>query len=144
MRLFQIFAFIVLISNTGQVLAAGGGSSSSSSDGDSSVYSATPKNPELKAARQAIARNDFTAAMKELRSVLKYQPDNADAWNLMGYSARKSDDFKTAESAYTKALELDPEHTQAMEYMGQMYLTLNQPDKAEELLARLKIGRAHV
>ena len=75
--------------------------------------------------------------MRELRSVLKYQPDNADAWNLMGYSARKTGDFKTAEAAYTKALEIDPKHTQAMEYMGEMYLTLKQPEKAEELLARL-------
>ena len=68
---------------------------------------------------------------------MKKQPDHADAWNLLGYSARKSGDFKTAESAYTKALEIDPNHTQAMEYMGEMYLTLKQPEKAEMLLGRL-------
>ncbi|MEC7706098.1 MAG: tetratricopeptide repeat protein, partial [Pseudomonadota bacterium] len=41
-------------------------------------------------------------------------------------------------TAYTKALSINPKHTRAMEYMGEMYLSLNQPEKAEELLSRLE------
>ncbi len=134
MKQALVLAFILLISSAHPGLAAGGGSDSG---GDSSSYSAVPKNPELKAARQAITRKQFAAAIIELQAVLETQPDHADAWNLLGYSARKSGDFITAEAAYTKALELDPKHTRAMEYMGEMYLTLNQPEKAEQLLDRL-------
>ena len=134
MKQAMVFALILLFGSTYQGLAAGSGSNNSVS---SSSYSAVPKHPELKAARQAITRKEFGLAIEELQAVLQTQPNHADAWNLLGYSARKSGDFKTAETAYKKALEIDPKHTQAMEYMGEMYLTLNQPEKAEQLLDRL-------
>ena len=135
MKQVMFFALFLLLNTTHHGLAAGGGGSDDNTA--SSSYSAAPKHPELKAARHAITRKQFTVAIDELRAVLDKQPEHADAWNLLGYSARKSGDFKTAEAAYTKALEIDPKHTQAMEYMGEMYLTLNQPEKAEQLLNRL-------
>lgn len=134
MKLRAICTFILLLSMPSLGLAAG---SSSSSDSGRETYSAPAKQPELKSARLAIARKDYSLAISELNAVLSKKPEHADAWNLLGYSSRKSGDFKTAKSAYTKALKIDPNHTQAMEYMGEMYLTLNQPAKAEELLARL-------
>ena len=134
MKLRVICTFILLLSMPSLGLAAG---SSSSSDSGRETYSAPEKQPELKAARLAIARKDYSLAIYELNTVLSKKPEHADAWNLLGYSSRKSGDFETAETAYKKALEIDPKHTQAMEYMGEMYLTLNQPAKAEELLARL-------
>ena len=52
----------------------------------------------------------------------------------------------TAESAhhdaafiyYFKALDLDPDHTSAREYLGELYVKLGQIDKAREQLARLE------
>ena len=134
MKLRLLCTFILLLLMPSLGLAAG---SSSSSDSGRETYSAPAKQPELKAARLAIARKDYSLAISELNAVLSKKPEHADAWNLLGYSSRKSGDFETAETAYKKALEIDPKHTQAMEYMGEMYLTLNQPAKAEELLARL-------
>ena len=134
MKLRVLCTFIVLLFMPSLGLAAG---SSSSSDSGRETYSAPAKQPELKAARLAIARKDYSLAISELNAVLSKKPEHADAWNLLGYSSRKSGDFETAETAYKRALEIDPKHTQAMEYMGEMYLTLNQPAKAEELLARL-------
>ena len=134
MKLRALCTFILLSFMPSLGLAAG---SSSSSDSGRETYSAPAKQPELKAARLAIARKDYSMAISELNAVLSKKPEHADAWNLLGYSSRKSGDFETAETAYKKALEIDPKHTQAMEYMGEMYLTLNQPAKAEELLARL-------
>ena len=98
----------------------------------------TSKNTELKAAESAINREEYKKAIVELNKILAEKPNHADAWNLLGFSARKSGDFKTAKTAYTKALSINPKHTQAMEYMGEMYLSLNQPAKAEELLSRLE------
>ena len=112
--------------------------SSYSDSGSDSNYTMTSNNTELKAAKSAIKRKEYKKAIVELNKILAEKPNHADAWNLLGFSARKSGDFITAKSAYTKALSIDPKHTQAMEYMGEMYLSLNQPSKAEELLSRLE------
>ena len=77
------------------------------------------------------------AALTALAIVTKDQPENADAWNLTGYANRKLGDFPQSEAAYEEALRLDPKHTRAMEYMGELYLTLDELDKAEALLKRL-------
>ena len=134
MKLSVLFTSLLLLVTPSLGLAAG---SSSSNDSGRETYSAPVKQPELKEARLAIARKDYPLAISELNAVLAKKPEHANAWNLLGYSSRKSGDFKRAEFAYTKALKIDPNHTQAMEYMGEMYLTLNKPAKAEELLARL-------
>ena len=135
MRRPLIFAiFLILIIPT-QGFSAG---SSSSDSGNNSSYSVTSKNTELKAAKSAINRKEYKKAIVELNKILAEKPNHADAWNLLGFSARKSGDFKTAKTAYTKALSINPKHTRAMEYMGEMYLSLNQPAKAEELLSRLE------
>jgi len=41
-------------------------------------------------------------------------------------------------TAYDKALTIDPEHKGALEYQGELFLTLKQPDKAKANLAKLK------
>ena len=130
--IFTIF-LILIIPNQG--FSAG---SSSSDSGNNSSYSVTSKNTELKGAESAINRKEYKKTIVELNKILAEKPNHADAWNLLGFSARKSGDFKTAKTAYTKALSINPKHTRAMEYMGEMYLSLNQPAKAEELLSRLE------
>ena len=70
-------------------------------------------------------------------AVLKY-PDNPDAWNFLGFSSRKLNKYDESKNAYRKALIIDPKHLGAMEYYGELYLTLNQPKKAKELLERLR------
>lgn len=111
------------------------GTSSSSGTSDKHEYSYTSS--AMKAANKLIKAEDFTAAAKTLNTEVMRNPDDADAWNLLGFSLRKSGQYEQAEVAYKTALSLDPKHTRAMEYMGELYLTLNQPDKAEALLDRL-------
>ena len=135
MRRPLIFTIFLILIIPAQGFSAG---SSSSDSGNSYSYSMTSKNTELKAAESAINRKEYKKAIVELNKILAEKPNHADAWNLLGFSARKSGDFKTAKTAYTKALSINPKHTRAMEYMGEMYLSLNQPEKAEELLSRLE------
>ena len=135
MRRPLIFTIFLILIIPAQGYSAG---SSSSDSGNSYSYSMTSKNTELKAAESAINRKEYKKAIVELNKILAEKPNHADAWNLLGFSARKSGDFKTAKTAYTKALSINPKHTRAMEYMGEMYLSLNQPEKAEELLSRLE------
>jgi tetratricopeptide (TPR) repeat protein len=62
----------------------------------------------------------------------------ADALNLLGYANRKLGDKSKAMTYYTKALNLEPNHLGANEYMGELYLEMNDLPKAEERLAILK------
>ena len=135
MRRRLIFTLFLILFIPAQGFSAG---SSSNDSGSNSSYSITSTNTELKAAKTAINRKEYKKAIIELNRILAKKPKYADAWNLLGFSARKSGDFKTAKTAYNKALSINPKHTQAMEYMGEMYLSLNQPSKAEELLSRLE------
>lgn len=91
-----------------------------------------------KMAETLIAKENYPKALAALALVIEDEPKNADAWNLKGFSHRKIGDYDASYQAYQTALALDPKHRQAMEYMGELYLTLGKLDEAEALLARLK------
>jgi tetratricopeptide (TPR) repeat protein len=57
---------------------------------------------------------------------------------MLGYSTRWLGKYDEAFAAYDKALALDPKHKGALEYSGVAYLKVNQKEKAEAQLARLK------
>ncbi len=69
--------------------------------------------------------------------MVRDQPDNADAHNLLGFSTRKLDDLETAKKHYDRALAIDPDHKGALEYLGELYLETGDLENAEALLARL-------
>ncbi len=91
----------------------------------------------LAKARKEIKKADYEDAVKLLTRVVRDQSDNADAYNLLGYSYRKLDDLKTAKANYDWALEIDPKHRGALEYLGELYLETGEVEAAEALLARL-------
>ena len=134
---YMFSAMVVLcLSMSGAAFAAG-----SSSDSSSASYqqSGTKKQSYLmKTATKHISDENYKRAFELLKQQVSISPDDADGWNLLGFSARKIGDFDTAKSAYATALTLDPEHTRAMEYMGEMYLSLNQLENAEALLEKLE------
>ena len=84
-----------------------------------------------------IAQDNYEAALSALAIVIKDEPKNADAWNLTGFSHRKLEQFDASKSAYETALSLNPKHERAMEYMGELYLTLGDVEQAEMMLAKL-------
>ena len=63
---------------------------------------------------------------------------HADVYNLLGFSLRKSGDPKTAFTYYKKALDFDPNHKGALEYLGELYVETGQLAKAQEHVAALK------
>lgn len=93
--------------------------------------------PSFVTAQKLIGAQDYSQALTALSLVIKDEPQNADAWNLKGFSHRKIGEFSASQSAYETALSLDPKHTRAMEYMGELYLTLGNLPEAEALLKRL-------
>ena len=98
--------------------------------------------PDLTSVRAKIKAKDFKAALAELMPMLETH-QHADAYNLLGFSLRKTGDYPQAYTYYRKALEFDPEHKGALEYLGELYVETGQLDKAREhvvILQRLCPG----
>jgi tetratricopeptide (TPR) repeat protein len=91
----------------------------------------------LTAARALIADSKWTEAVSELERV--NDSGNADWNNLMGYTLRKSGAGKwtASEKYYDAALKIDPNHRGALEYSGELYLSMGDLPKAEQRLAAL-------
>ena len=92
--------------------------------------------PDLTSVRGKIKSQDYAGALKELRSLAE-DNQQADVYNLLGYTLRKTGDFETALSYYARALELQPNHKAAREYLGELYVETGKMDKANEQLASL-------
>ena len=97
-----------------------------------------PANPEHDAGRQAIVMKDWNAAIQSLTAAERRDSRNADIQNLLGYAYRNSGKLDLALKYYTRALQLNPKHLGAHEYIGEAYLMMSNPAKAEEHLAALK------
>ena len=60
------------------------------------------------------------------------------AWNLVGFAARKTGDYPRALLAYERCLRLAPEFAPAREYLGEAYLELGDARRAREQLTWLE------
>jgi Tfp pilus assembly protein PilF len=98
----------------------------------------TVENQNITAARKAIDAKDFKGAVGYLTKAVEQEPDNADAHSMLGYSYRKTGVFDKSMEHYQKALKIDSNHRSAHEYLGELYLDMNQLDNAEKQLAALK------
>ena len=92
--------------------------------------------PDLSSVRAKISAKNYAAALTELRDIAE-DTQQADVYNLLGYTLRKTGDFKTSLTYYTKALELQPDHKAAREYLGELYVETGNIAKAKEQLAIL-------
>src|SRR5438309_8440378 len=93
--------------------------------------------PDLTSVRAKIKAKDYKSALAELTPMLETH-QHADVYNLMGFALRKTGDSKQAYTFYRKALDFDPEHKGALEYLGELYVETGQIDKARENVAALK------
>ncbi len=93
--------------------------------------------PNYTAAVEKIEAGDYEGAIPLLESVAQKDPDNADAFNYLGYTNRKLQRYAVALEHYQRALSIDSDHRGAHEYVGELYLETGNLEKAEEHLAAL-------
>lgn len=95
--------------------------------------------PDLTAIKAKIKAKDFVSARNDLFKLLN-DHEHADVFNLLGFSLRKTGDYANALKYYERALELNPEHLGAHEYIGELFVETNQMPRAKahlEVLVRL-------
>jgi cytochrome c-type biogenesis protein CcmH/NrfG len=123
--------FLLVLSPTAAAFAMGGGGS------PKPAATSGQKNPDYLAGKQAAKAKDWPKAIRSLEKATKSYPQNADAWNYLGYSYRKSGNLAKAFPAYEQALKIDPKHRGALEYLGEAYLQAGNLPKAQVQLDRL-------
>ncbi len=94
--------------------------------------------PDFAAGRAAIEAKNWDAAIRSLSSAALRDTRNADVQNYLGYAYRHTGQLELAFKHYRRALDLNPRHRGAHEYVGEAYLIVNDLAKAEEHLATLQ------
>ena len=105
---------------------------------ETTVQSIAAARSEIRSARAAIEREDWDRAIARLQAAERLDPGSADIQNLLGYSYRMKGDVETSFRYYHRALQINPDHRGAHEYIGRSYLLLGQEDKARSHLAHLE------
>lgn len=133
----------LIVETRGAVLVAGllallmAAPSAQANPGGSSS-SSEPEPAAIDKAMDAMDAGKYRKAARYLKKHLKKNEDDADALNLMGYSLRQLEKFDQSEEYYLRALEIEPGHLGANEYLGELYLQTGRPELARERLAVLK------
>ncbi|MCJ2050338.1 tetratricopeptide repeat protein [Methylobacterium sp. J-070] len=91
---------------------------------------------DLTSVRAKIAAKNYEAALTELRDLAE-DNQQAEVYNLLGFTLRKTGDLKTSLTYYTKALDLRPDFRAAREYLGELYVEMGDMAKARDQLAAL-------
>lgn len=126
----RLFAIAALAHAAPAAFAAGTDTTASAAPAAQSGYAE---------AKAAVDAGQYAQALKLLAAVVKAEPRNADALNLMGFSNRKMNRFPEAERWYQAALKADPKHLGALEYQGELYVEIGDYAKARANLDRLGI-----
>jgi len=124
--------FVALL---GLAAAAWGSRAAPTGDGDDQALLA---DQDYAAALAALKSGDAVAALARLEQALKRFPDNADVHNELGFANRQLKRLDKAFEHYRRALEINPLHRGAHEYIGEAYLMVGDRGAAERHLATLR------
>ncbi len=92
---------------------------------------------EEKAKLEEKAEKLYVRASRDFRSATSLNPKLHQAWSGLGYTLRKTGSYEEALAAYARALELEPNYAEAIEYRGEAYLGLNRVEDAKAAYMQL-------
>ena len=96
------------------------------------------RDEDYAAGRRAVEKKDWAEAARLLQRAEVRHPDHPDLQNSLGFSYRNLKQYDLAFKHYRRAIELDPRHRGAHEYIGEAYLMTGNLAGAERHLATLK------
>ena len=94
--------------------------------------------PDVVSGKKAIEDKRWADAVKALSSAALRDTRNADIQNYLGYAYRNVGQMDKAFAHYERALKLNPRHRGAHEYVGEAYLMVGKPARAQEHLKALQ------
>ncbi|KAI0371043.1 TPR-like protein [Pilatotrama ljubarskyi] len=92
---------------------------------------------KLKAARDALAKQENEKGRDAALGVLEYEPDNYHAHVFLGLAYMRLEDLEKSEQAYRKAVDLNPEQLLAWQGLSQLYEKLEKWEDYAESLEKL-------
>ena len=108
------------------------------SDTSSTPSSSSRGSSDYLKAERAVKDKDWKGAIALLEKVIAGEPRNANALNYLGYSHRNLGEREKALGYYKRALDIEPNHLGANEYLGELYLQMGDLPAAEERLRVLE------
>ncbi len=130
----------------GPALAMGGGGG-----GGYGNFNATtmPTFDDYAVAKRLIKHEEYAKAIPHLMTALQKHPRDADILNYLGYTHRmvgvsetaaaRDNDFNLSLSFYQAALSIDPAHKGVHEYLGELFLAMNNLNAAHHEMNELVI-----
>jgi tetratricopeptide (TPR) repeat protein len=141
-HLAAAFATAIALTHLSIAAVAAPGGGSPRPDMPRPAPSSDPKDQaresDFEKAEYLIKGEQYAEAIPLLQRVVASNPRDADAWNYLGFASRKLGRKEEALGYYQKALAINPKHKGAIEYLGELYLMMDNLPKAEEQLAILK------
>jgi Flp pilus assembly protein TadD len=105
-------------------------------------YEADPdlatRDDDYAAGKKAVDKKEWAEASRLFERAAVRHPDHADLQNILGYSYRNLKQFDLAFKHYKRAIELDPRHRGAHEYIGETYLMTGDLAGAQRHLVALR------
>lgn len=142
--LFTAAAAALVSAGPAMAMAGGGG-------GGYGNFNATttPTFDDYSVAKRLIRHEEYAKAIPHLMAALQKRPKDADILNYLGYTHRmvgvseadtaRDNDFNMSLSFYQAALAIDPGHKGVHEYLGELFLAMNNLNAAHHEMNELVI-----
>ena len=95
------------------------------------------RDEDYAAGKRAVDRQDWGEAIRRFKLAERRHPEQADLQNILGYAHRNLKQYDLAFVHYKRAIELEPRHRGAHEYIGEAYLMRGDLARAEAHLREL-------
>jgi predicted Zn-dependent protease len=128
------FAAFLLAGTAAFPMGGGGGGGYGGGFGGSMGMGGQQTFDDYAVALRLIHHEEYAQAIPHLESALAQRPHDADILNYLGYTHRMVGDYQVSLDYYKRALAIDPDHKGVHEYLGELYLQMNdQPSAQKEL-----------
>ncbi len=87
--------------------------------------------------KQQEALTEFSGARERFRAAAVANPAMKEAWNMVGYTSRRLGDYEDSLAAYDRALALNPDYPEAIEYRAELFMLTGRFDDVKAAHATL-------
>lgn len=101
---------------------------------------AAAADPSQKTKIEEKIRKTYLAAVRSQKEAVRNDRNLFQAWSELGYALRKTGDYPAALEAYDKALAIQPNYADALEYRGEAFLGVDRVGDAREAYLALFNG----